>query len=109
VLPPITPDGSSFFKQGSTVPVKFALTGPDPGRTSPVATLTVARIGESLRGTAAEAVARSLESGSSPFRYDARSGQYIHHWSTRGLTPGRYELQIDLGDGVPHTVRLTLK
>lgn len=34
----------------------------------------------------------------------ASSGQFIFHWSTEGLTTGKYRLYIDLGDGVTRTV-----
>ena len=41
------------------------------------------------------------------FRYDG--GQYIYNWSTKGLTPGTYSVKIDLGDGAPHAVTISLK
>ena len=43
------------------------------------------------------------------FRYDPTSGQYIFNWSTKGLTTGIYQLQINLGDGVPWSVNVGLK
>jgi len=33
----------------------------------------------------------------------------VFNWSTKGLTAGTYELQINLGDGAKHTVSLGLK
>jgi hypothetical protein len=110
VLPPVNADGSSVFKAGSTVPVKFALTGADAGNTTLAATLWVAKISNSIVGTDLEAVATNtpVSTGNS-FRYDPTSGQCIFNWSTKGLAAGTYLLSIDLGDGAPHTVTVSLR
>ena len=44
-----------------------------------------------------------------PFRYDPSSAQYIFNLSTKTLSAGDYELRINLGDGVVHTVKISLK
>jgi len=33
----------------------------------------------------------------------------VFNWGTKGLTPGTYQLRIDLGDGVSRTVNVGLK
>jgi hypothetical protein len=43
------------------------------------------------------------------FRYDAAGQQYVLEWTTAGLSVGQYQLRIDLGDGVPHTVQVELR
>jgi hypothetical protein len=60
-------------------------------------------------GTEAEAVSSSPASPGSHFRSGATSGQYIYNWGTRGLTTGSYPLRIDPGDGVAHTIRVSLR
>lgn len=109
VLRPINADGSSIFKAGSTVPVKFMLTGDDAGITDLVATLSYAKLSSGVVGTINEADTKATASAGNQFRYDATSGQYIFNWSTKGLSSGAYRLFIDLGDGVEHTVDVSLK
>jgi hypothetical protein len=108
-LQPINADGSSIFKLGSTVPLKFALTGASAGITTLVATLYVAKVSDNVAGTEAEAVTSNPASAGSTFRYDATSGQYIYNWGTKGLSAGTYQLRIDLGDGTTNTVQVSLR
>jgi hypothetical protein len=110
VLPPINLNGSSVFKQGSTVPVKFQLTGTSAGITDAVARLYIAKISNSVVGTELEAVSTAAATTGCVFRYDASSGHYIFNWGTKGLTAGTYQLRIDMGDGdLTHTVNVSLK
>ena len=105
----INTDGSSIFKLGSTVPVKFELTGASAGITNAVATLLVAKIASSVTGTYAEAVSTSAATSGSAFRYDSSSGQYIFNLSTKGLSIGTWSLSIKLADGVARTVNISLR
>ena len=106
-LPPINSDGFSVFNAGSTVPVKFQLTGLSTGITNLVATLTYAPVTNGVVGAAQNA---TPSGGSSAFRYDATSGQYIFNWSTKRLAAGTYQLQVNLGDGLTtHMVNISLR
>jgi hypothetical protein len=62
-----------------------------------------------VAGAVNEADSTSAATTGNLFRYDASSGQYLFKWSTKGLSPGTYLLQIDLGDGVSRTVTVGLK
>lgn len=86
-LPPISADGSSVFKAGSTVPVKFRLTGAYAEITNAVAWLHCF------------AEAGSVPLSAYPFRYDPVERQYVLTWHTKGLPAGGYALRIDPGDG----------
>jgi hypothetical protein len=108
-LPPISADGSSVFKLGRTVPVKFRLTGASAGIPNLVATLHVSRINDSVTGIEAEAGSTSAADVGNNFRYDAAGDQYIFNLGTQGLSPGTWQLRIDLGDGVVRTVRIGLR
>jgi Bacterial Ig-like domain/HYR domain len=108
-LQPINLDGDSIFKLGSTVPVKFQLTGDSAGITNAVANLRIAKVSNNVLGDELEAVTSTPASTGSLFRYDATSGQYIYNWGTKGYTAGTYQLRIDLGDGVTRTVLISLK
>lgn len=103
ILQPINANGSSIFKQGSTVPVKFASFA---GLT---ATLRVQKIDNGVEGAVVEAISTAAADTGNQFRYDATAGQYIFNLNTKTLTAGTYLLHIDLGDGVDHTVVISLK
>jgi DNA/RNA endonuclease G (NUC1) len=107
VLQPVNPNGSSIFKLGRTVPVKFQLTGASAGITNAVARLYVAKVTDSVVGTEEEADSTSNATEGNLFRYSG--GQYIFNLSTDGLTVGTYQLRIDLGDGVPRVVQVSLR
>lgn len=81
----------SDYKLGSTVPVKFSLTGWSAGITDLNATL---KIDGQAVGT---------------FRYDATDGHYIANWRTKGFSAGNHTLSVDLGDGVVRQMTVTLK
>lgn len=109
VLQPINADGSSVFRAGATVSVKFRLTGASAGITNAVARLSYAKVSNSVAGPVNEADAPGNATTGSWFRYDATSGQYQFNWNTKGLTSGVYQLTIDLGDGQPRMVNLALR
>jgi hypothetical protein len=109
VLQPVNADGSSVFKLGSTVPVKFALTGASAGVKDLAARLYYARVGSAGTGTYDEATSTSAATTGNLFRYDATANQYIFNLGTKTLSSGTYTLRIDLGDGVVHTVNITLR
>jgi hypothetical protein len=109
VLQPINVDGSSIFKLGSTVPVKFQLTGASAGIKNLVARLYIQRIGPGGAGSVIEAISTSNATTGNLFRYDVTAGQYIFNLGTKTLSTGTYQLRIDVGDGVLRTVNITLK
>lgn len=107
VLQPVNADGTSIFKAGRTVPVKFALSGASAEVTDAAARLTYAKVDTETKGTVVEAVTNVAATSGDLFRYT--DAQYIYNWSTKGLTLGTYVLRIDLGDGVIHQVRVSLR
>jgi hypothetical protein len=109
VLQPINTDGSSIFKLGRTVPVKFQLTGASAGITNATATLSVAQVSSTVTGTYLEAVSTAAATTGSLFRHDATSGQYIFNLDTSGLSTGTWSLKIDLGDGAVRTATISLR
>ncbi|RHW43410.1 hypothetical protein D1B31_01755 [Neobacillus notoginsengisoli] len=110
VLQPINKDGSSVFKAGSTVPVKFQLTDSKGAFISTAnATLRYAKSSNQVFGDSVEAVSTSAATSGNLFRYDASSKQYIFNFSTKGLTGGTYQITITLDDGTTHKVVIGLK
>ena len=74
-LQPIDADGTSVCKAGSTVPVKFQLTGASANITDAVATLSCTKISNGVAGPVNEAIANSAATTGNQFRYDAASRQ----------------------------------
>jgi legume-like lectin family protein/K319-like protein/MBG domain-containing protein len=109
-LPPINQDGSSIFKLGSTIPVKFRLVGPSAAFAGLPARIFLAKLSDGIMGTWEAASSTSNGDSGNTFRFDAVAGQYIFNLSTRGLTTGTYQLRIDLDDGnQAHTVQISLR
>jgi lysophospholipase L1-like esterase len=108
VYQPINADGSSIFKLGSTVPVKFTLTNSNIASVcDATATLSVAKISNNVEGTFVEAVSTSNATTGSLFRCDGQ--QYIFNLSTKSLTTGTYSLKISLDDGTTYTQHISLR
>jgi hypothetical protein len=112
VLQPINANANdpSVFKLGTTVQVKFELTGASAGIAKAVAKLSYTKLPVNIPpGPVNEATSTAAATSGNLFRYDTKAKQYIFNWGTKSLTAGVYELKIDLGDGVSRTVNIVLK
>jgi hypothetical protein len=109
ILPPIKEDGSSVFKLGSTVPVKFQLWD-DQGSfvTDAVANIFVKKISNGTSGEEA-AVSTAAATTGNLFRYDSSSNQYIFNLATKSLSVGTWKIRIELDDGMSYYVEIGLK
>ena len=107
LLAPINVSGNSVFKLGSTIPVKFRLTGGSAGVTNGVFRLYGSKISNGVAGQEQEVSSTSNADSGNTFRYS--DGQYIFNLSTKSLSEGTWQLRIDLGDGVLRTVNIALK
>jgi hypothetical protein len=108
-LQPINPDDSSIFKLGSSIPTKFMLQGGSAGITNLVAHLSVAKVSNTVTGNYVEAVSTGASDPGNTFRYDSTGKQYIFNLSTKGMSSGTWSLRADLGDGVNHTAKVSLR
>ena len=95
-LQPINVSGTqSVFKLGSTVPVKFNLTGPSAGITDGTFYIKYVRTGSGDGAGEAEAVSTSASTTGNLFRYDATAGQYILNWGTKSVSQaGNYDIRV---------------
>jgi hypothetical protein len=111
VLRPVNVDGTSIFKLGSAVPVKFQLTGASAALTNLAARIYVAPVRNGEIGLEIRAISAAAADSGNMFRYDSSSGQYLFNLATTALTPGTWRIRIDLLDQspVPHTVVISLK
>jgi hypothetical protein len=112
VLQPVNPDGSSAFKKGSTVPIKFRVCDalgtsiPDPEL------VTSFKLVKKVSGTV-ESVVLENPTSTTPdtaFRWDATAQQWIFNLSTKNLAGNyTYYYAIDLNDGTKITFHFYLK
>lgn len=110
ILQPINEDGSSVFKLGRTVPVKFQLQDYNGVFiNNAVASIKVAKIDNSTTGTDIEAVSTAAATAGNLFRYDMTSNQYIFNLATKPLAVGTWQIKIILDDGTSPTVNISLK
>lgn len=103
-LPPL--ERLTAYKQGSTIPVKFALSGASAGITDLQARVYVRRVG-SAAGAELAGTSTSAATSGNLFRY--ADGQYVFNLSTKGLAVGTYEIRADLGDGRVRTTTVMLR
>lgn len=109
ILPPIRTDGSSIFKAGSTVPVKFWIADANGNYVSTaIANLTYQKITDEILGAIEEPESTSVANEGNTFRYDSTDNLYIFNLGT-GMNTGTYQLNINLDDGTVHTVRISLR
>jgi hypothetical protein len=99
---PINPDGTSVFKQKSTVPAKFAVcdaNGTSIGTAGVVANFRLVQI---VSGTVVSTVDESVDSTTpdTMFRWDPTGQQWIFNMNTKSLTANyTYFYTITLNDG----------
>ncbi|MEK7508063.1 MAG: PxKF domain-containing protein, partial [Patescibacteria group bacterium] len=109
-MPPIKPDGSGVYKQGSTIPVKFQLKDANGAFiTNAVANLFVAKASSGIEGTQVVALSTSKADAGNQFRYDAIANQYIFNIGTSAMTVGTWQLQAKLNDGKMYVVDVSMK
>ena len=120
VLQPVNADGSSRFKLGSTVPVKFKLMCGTTPINNAVANLNVKRLDSTPDPGFDEAISTAASTTGNLFRYDATGGQYIFNLSTKSgytsangttitsFSAGSYQLQIVLDDKTARTVNIQI-
>jgi hypothetical protein len=115
ILSPIKEDGSSVFKLGRTIPVKFQLWDDQSNFvTDAVANIFVKKISNGTSGEVA-AVSTAAATTGNLFRYDPDSEQYIFNLSTKlplngvSWSTGTWEIRIELDDGMSYYVEIGLK
>lgn len=102
-LSPIKADGSSVFKQKSTIPIKFQLIDSDGNFiTDAVATLRLVKIIDGVGGTEIA----PPEDSDGLFKYDAENNQYQYNLKTRLMDAGTWGIRIYLNYGTPEQMLL---
>jgi len=109
ILQPINANGSSIFKLGSTIPVKFLLTDYSGSFvTTAVATIKVAKVLEDIAGDDIEAISTNTPATTGNL-FRLADSQYIFNLATKSLSTGTWQIRITLDDGTSQTVKISLK
>ena len=108
ILPPVKADGSSVFKSGRTVPVKFRIVdaGGDPVSDAMVELTYQSINDDGTLGEELEAMSTSSASEGNEFR---DGSLYIFNMNTKGMEVGKYQFNINLDDGTVKTVKFSIK
>jgi hypothetical protein len=102
ILQPINANGTSTFKQGSTVPAKFRVCDASGNSVGSAGLVTSFNLVQTLNGTVAQSVDDAVASTTpdNSFRWDPTAQQWIFNISTKGLgTSTTYVYAIGLNDG----------
>src|SRR5262249_47038112 len=103
VLQPINTDGSSVFKSGSTVPVKFRVCDANGNSVGPVGSTSVATTLSLVKVAPDNSQVNETVISTTPdtaFRWDATNQQWIFNLSTKNLGGNaKYVGNIPLNDG----------
>jgi hypothetical protein len=102
ILQPINADGTSVFKQGSTVSAKFRVCDTDGVSVGHSGVVTEFKLVQVVQGTITQTVNESVSSTTpdSAFRWDAAAQQWIFNISTKSLMANQtYFYRISLDDG----------
>ncbi len=107
LLAPVNDDGSSTFKLGSTVPIKFMLQdrGGTPVNDIP-AQLYLTKVSNGITGSEQEAVSTAAADTGNTFRVSGQ--QYVFNLSTKNLSQGTWQIRIAVADGMSYVRRFSL-
>jgi Tol biopolymer transport system component len=110
LLQPVNRDGSSIFRLGSSIPLKFRLADVN-GRpvTDAEAVVQMERISAAVQGTVIEEVVLGTATNGKVFTYDAAENQYIYTLATKPLSRGTWVVRISLDDGTVHLTTISLR
>lgn len=110
ILQPVNGDGSSLFKLGRTVPVKFILRDANGYFVATaIAQIYLAKISDGIIGSEIEPDSTSVATIGNLFRYDYTDNQYIFNLGTKTLSTGTWQLRILLNDGTSRYATISLK
>ncbi len=98
-----------MFHIARPVPVRFKLTGVSAKITNLVARLVVTKLSSVVQGTANDTSDETVDDTGFVFTHRPGQDLYLYRWRTRDQAPGTYQLRADLGDGVTHTINVSLR
>lgn len=110
LLHPINPDGTSIFKLGRAIPVKFQLQDASGNFVSTAsARIYLTKISNGVIGDEIEAESVGKANTGNFFRYDSTNNQYIFNLRTKGLSKGTWQIRVLLNDEASHYTVISLR
>jgi hypothetical protein len=112
ILQPVNADGTSVWKQGRTIPLKFRVCNASNVSVGTAGVITSFQLVSILQGTAVQTVDETISATTtdSGFRFDTTAQQWIYNLSTAKLSAGKtYVYQISLNDGTAITFQFGLR
>jgi hypothetical protein len=112
ILQPVNADGTSVFKQGSTVPAKFRVCDAAGNSIGTAGVVASFKLIQTSNGTVATAVNEPVESTTpdTDFRWSATDQQWIYNMNTKSLKSGQtYTYRVTLNDGTSFDFKFGLK
>jgi hypothetical protein len=112
ILQPVNADGTSVFKQGSTVPAKFRVCDANGVSIGAAGTVVSFRLVQTVSGTLVNTVDEAVVSTTpdTAFRWSSTDQQWIYNINTKSLKPSyTYYYDIALADGTHILFRFGLK
>jgi hypothetical protein len=112
ILQPINADGSSVFKQGSTVPAKFRVCDANGNSIGTAGVVSSFRQVQIVTGTVVATVDEDVVSTTpdAAFRWSATDQQWIFNMNTKSLNSNKtYFYEITLNDGTKINFKFGLK
>ncbi len=101
ILQPINADGTSVFKQKSTVPAKFRVCDANGNSVGTLGVVALFRLIQTVAGTVVDVVDEAVDSTTpdAAFRWDSTSQQWIFNMNTTKLSANvTYHYRITLND-----------
>jgi hypothetical protein len=112
ILQPVNADGTSVFKQGSTVPAKFRVCDANGVSIGTAGTVASFRLVKTVTGTVASTVDEAVDSTTpdTAFRWSSTDQQWIYNVNTKSLKANyTYYYDIALNDGTHVLFQFGLK
>jgi hypothetical protein len=109
-LPPINNDGSSVFKLGSTVPIKFQLTDANGNYiTDATAIINLDKIASTITGTILQPYSVGSGTAGNIFIYETNGNRYSYNLVTKGLSAGTWRITVTISDESSYAINVSLK
>jgi len=109
-LAPIINDGSSIFRHGSKIDIRFKLSDANlKNVATATAKLNFSLITPNITGKVLQPFSNDPTWNGGFFKYDSRNMWYYYNLDSKGLQSGTWQIRVDINDGSSHAVNISLQ
>lgn len=109
-LAPIVNDGSSIFRPGSKINIRFKLSDANlKNVATATAKLNFSLINPNITGKILQPFSSDSASVDGVFKYDSKNMWYYYNLDSKGLTSGTWQIRADTNDGGSYTVNISIQ